>query len=282
MLEFQVSILGKHVGVNRLVGKGAKQSVPITAILFVWLLLGGCATGRFVNLDKWVAESSIHCQTLIVRFAVDGGVLQSIIGPNFVPQVDVSTGLGTLSIEITGCESTPGGDSFHTPYQAGRVLVDLDETKVPFTISGIDRWDSYALHIAGEDDPSTRFMKANEIATLVGFSTLHDDLGEEGSHALVGTIRFKKGSLQMRAPKICDLRPFDYRRAIVGSGSAEFSLFFGRESGKGCNLENSIVDIEGLTPFSDLDLDFARVSMEYREEVAWDFTIWRKASLGLY
>ena len=277
-----MSILGKYVGFNRLVGRGAKQLVPLAAILCVWLLLlGGCATGQFVKLDRWVAESSSQCQTLIVHFPVDGGVLQSIIGPNFVPQVDLSTGSGALSIEITRCESTSGGDSFYTPYQASRVLVDLDETKVPFRISGIDRWDSYALHIDGEDDPLTRFMKSNEVATLAGFSTLHDT-GEESSFALVGRIRFKKGSLEVRVPKICDLRPFDYRRAMVGTGSAEFSLFFGRESGKGCTLENPRVDIEGLTPFSDLDLDSAAVSIEYREEVAWEFTIWRKASLGLY
>ncbi len=67
----------------------------------------------------------------------------------------------------------------------------------------------------------------------------------------------------------------------MGTGHAEFSLFLGKESGLACKLEDAQVAIEGVTPFSDLDLDSATASMEYREEVSWDFTIWRQANLGL-
>jgi len=67
----------------------------------------------------------------------------------------------------------------------------------------------------------------------------------------------------------------------VGTGHAAFSLFSGRESGRACRLEDAQAAIEGITPFADLGLDPATASMEYREDVSWDFTIWRQANLGL-
>ena len=97
----------------------------------------------------------------------------------------------------------------------------------------------------------------------------------------MGKIHFAKGSVTVRAPQICSSRPYDQRRAIVGTGQAEFSLFLGTESGLVCKLEDAQVSIEGITPFSDLGLDSATASMEYREEISWDFTIWRQANLGL-
>ena len=260
---------------------GSNQSALPAGILTVCLLfLGGCATGQIGDLDNWVADSSSRCEALSVSYAVFGPTLQSILGPNFVPQVDPSTGRGTLTIEMYGCRSAPIETRRHGAYQAGRVLIALDGSRAPIAVAGTDRWDSYVLHIGGDDEPLTRFMKTNDVATFVGRSTL-PFAGDSNGFALVGKIRFAKGSVTVRAPRICSSHPYDQPRAIVGTGRAEFSLFLGTESGRVCKLEDAQVDIEGITPFSDLDLDSATASMEYREEVSWDFTIWRQANLGL-
>ena len=147
-------------------------------------------------------------------------------------------------------------------------------------VAGTDRWDSYVLHIGGDDEPLTRFMKTNDVATFLGRSTLATSGGLDG-YALVGGIHFAEGSVTVRARRICSPRPYDLRRAIVGTGHAAFSLFSGRESGRACRLEDAQAAIEGITPFADLGLDAATASMEYREDVSWDFTIWRQANLGL-
>ena len=156
----------------------------------------------------------------------------------------------------------------------------LDESQAPIAVAGTDRWDSYVLHIGDDDGPLTRFMKSNDVATFVGRSTLATS-GERDGYALVGGIHFAQGSVSVRAPRICSPRPYDVRRAIVGTGQAAFSLFSGRESGLACRLEDAQATIEGITPFADLGLDPATASMEYREDVSWDFTTWRQANLGL-
>ena len=271
----------------RLVSVGNKLSALPAGILTgcLWFL-GGCATEQIRDLDNWVADSANRCEMLSVSFAVVGPTLQSILGPNFVPQLDPSTGRGTLSIEILGCRSAPLA-SFPGPIQAGRVLIALDGSRTPIAVAGTDRWDSYVLHIGGDDEPLTRFMKTNDVATVVGRSAFPspepapDSSPDAGRHALVGKIHFAKGSVTLRAARICSSRPYDQRRAIVGTGRAEFSLFVGAESGLVCKLEDAQVAIEGVTPLSDLGLDLATASMEYREEVSWDFTIWRQANLGL-
>lgn len=260
---------------------GSNQSALAAGILTVCLsFLGGCATGQIRDLDSWVVDSSSRCEVLSVSYAVFGPTLQSILGPNFVPQLDPSTGRGTLTIEMYGCRSAPLRPRRYGPYQAGRVLIALDESQTPVAVAGTDRWDSYVLHIGGDDEPMTRFMKTNDVATFVGRSTLPSS-DESDGYALVGRIHFAKGSVIVRAPRICSSYPYDQRRAIVGTGRAEFSLFLGTESGLACKLEDAQVAIEGITPFSDLGLDPATASMEYREGVSWNLTIWRQANLGL-
>ncbi len=260
---------------------GSNPSALIAATLtFCLSFLGGCTTGQAGNLDNWAADSSDRCEALSVSYAVVGPTLQSILGPNFVPQLDPSTGRGTLTIEMYGCRSAPLVTRLHGPYQAGRVLIALDGSRTPIAVAGTDRWDSYVLHIGGDDEPLTRFMKTNDVATFAGRSTL-PSAGESGGYALVGKIHFAKGSVTVRAPRICSSHPYDQRRAIVGTGHAEFSMFLGTESGLACKLEDAQVAIEGITPFSDLGLDSATASMEYREAVSWDFTIWRQVNLGL-
>ena len=262
-------------------GVGSKQSTLFAGILTASLAhLGGCATEQIRDLDHWVAGRSNHCDALSVSYAVAGGTLQSILGPNFVPRLDPSTGRGTLTIEMYRCRKVPVETRPYTPFEAGRVLIALDESQAPIAVAGTDRWDSYVLHIGGGTEPLTRFMKTNDVATLVGRSTLATSGGPDG-HALVGGIQFAEGSVTVRAPRICSPRPYELRRAIVGTGHAEFSLFSGRESGRACRLEDAQAAIEGITPFADLGLDPATASMEYREDVAWDFTIWRQANLGL-
>ena len=259
---------------------GSNQSALLVGILAVCLPhLGGCATEQIRDLDHWVAGRSDHCEALSVSYAVDGGALQSILGPNFVPRLDRSTGRGTLTIEIYRCRAAPVETGPSTPYRAGRVLIALDELQAPIAVAGTDRWDSYVLHIGDDDGPWTRFMKNNDVATFAGRSALAAD-GADG-YALVGGIQFPKGSVTVRATRICSPRPYDLRRAIVGTGHAAFSLFLGRESGLACRLEGAQAAIEGITPFADLGLDPATASMEYREDVSWDFTIWRQANLGL-
>lgn len=259
---------------------GSNQSTLLAGILTVCLSFqGGCTTEQVRDLDNWVANSSNRCEALSVSYAVVGLTLQSMLGPNFVPQLDPSTGRGTLTIEMYSCRSAPLVTRLYGPYQAGRVLVALDESLAPIAVAGTDRWDSYVLHIGSDDEPLTRFMKTNDVATFVGRITL--PASDEDGYALVGKIRFAEGSVTVRAPRICSSRPYDQRRAIVGTGRAEFSLFLGTESGRACQLEDAQVAIEGITPFSDLGLDSATASMEYREEVSWDFTIWRQANLSL-
>ena len=260
---------------------GSNLSALLAGILTVCLpFLGGCTTEQIRDLDNWVANSSSRCEALSVSYAVVGPTLQSILGPNFAPQLDPSTGRGTLTIEMYGCRSAPSVTRLYGPYQAGRVLIALDGSQAPIAVAGTNRWDSYVLHIGGEDEPLTRFMKTNDVATFAGYSTLPSSVESDGP-TLVGEIRFAEGSVTIRAPRTCSSRPYDQRRAMVGTGHAEFSLFLGKESGLACKLEDAQVTIEGITPFSDLDLDSATASMEYREEVSWDFTIWRQANLGL-
>lgn len=265
----------------RLESVGNNQSVLPAGILTVCLpFLGGCTTEQMRDLDNWVADSASRCEALSVSYAVVGHTLRSILGPNFVPQLDPSTGRGTLTIEMYGCRSAPLATRLHGPYQAGRVLIALDGSRAPIAVAGTDRWDSYVLHIGGNDEPLTRFMKTNDVATFIGRSTLPSSV-EPDDYALVGEIHFENGSVTIRAPRTCSSHPYDQRRAIVGTGHAEFPLFLGTESGLTCKLEDAQVAIEGITPFSDLGLDSATASMEYREEVSWDFTIWRQANLGL-
>ncbi|MDE0053254.1 MAG: hypothetical protein OXT64_03230 [Gammaproteobacteria bacterium] len=265
----------------RLKTVGSNQSTLPAGILTVCLsFVGGCTTEQARDVDNWVTDSSNRCEALSISYAVVGPTLQSILGPNFVPQLDPSTGRGTLVIEMYGCRSAPLVTRLHGPYQAGRVLIALDGSQAPIAVTGTDRWDSYVLHIGGDDEPLTRFMKTNDVATFAGHSTL-PSLDESGEHALVGKIHFPQGSITVRAPRTCSSRPYDQRRAIVGTGRAEFSLFVGTESGLVCKLEDAQVAIEGITPFSDLGLDSATASTEYREAVLWDFTIWRQANLGL-
>ena len=265
----------------RLKTVGSNQSALPAGILTVCLsFLGGCMTEQVRDLDIWVADSSNRCEALSVSYAVVGPTLKSILGPNFVPQLDPSTGRGTLTIEIYGCRSGPLETRLYGPYQAGRVLIALDESQTPIAVAGAGRWDSYVLHIGGDDEPLTRFMKTNDVATFVGRSTLPSS-NEPDGYALAGSIHFANGSVTIGAPGICSSRPYDRRRVIVGTGRAEFSLFLGTESGRACKLEDGQVAIEGITPFSDLGLDPATASMEYREEVSWDFTVWRQANLGL-
>ncbi len=260
---------------------GNNPSALPAGILTVCLsLLGGCTTKQVPDLDNWVADSANRCEALSVSYAVVGPTLQSILGPNFLPQLDPSTGRGTLTIELYGCRSAPLATRLYGPYQAGRVLIALDGSQAPIAVAGTDRWDSYVLHIGGDDEPLTRFMKTNDVATFVGRSTLPFSV-ESAEYALEGKIHFAKGSVTIRAPRICASRPYEQPRAIVGTGRAEFSLFLGTESGRACKLEGARVVIEGITPFSDLGLDSATASMEYREEVSWDFTVWRQANLGL-
>ena len=265
----------------RLESVGNNLSALPAGILTVCLsFLGGCTTEGTRDLDNWVADSANGCEALSVSYPVVGPTLQSILGPNFLPQLDASTGRGTLTIEMYGCRSAPLARRLHGPYQAGRVLIALDGSQAPIAVAGTDRWDSYVLHIGSDDEPLTRFMKTNDVATFAGRSTLSFSAESDG-YALLGKIRFAKGSLTIRAPTICASHPYDQPRAIVGTGHAEFPLFLGTESGLACKLEDAQVVIEGITPFSDLGLDSATASMEYREEVSWDFTIWRQANLGL-
>ncbi|MDE0037396.1 MAG: hypothetical protein OXU77_07520 [Gammaproteobacteria bacterium] len=260
---------------------GSNQSTLLAGILAVCLPhLGGCATEQIRDLDHWVAGRSNHCEALSISYPVAGPALQSILGPNFLPRLDPSTGRGTLTIEMYRCPAAPVGTDPYAPYQAGRVLIALDESQAPMVVAGTDRWDSYVLHIGGDDEPLTRFMKTNDVATFLGRSTLATSGGLDG-YALVGGIHFAEGSVTVRARRICSPRPYDLRRAIVGTGHAAFSLFSGRESGRACRLEDAQAAIEGITPFADLGLDAATASMEYREDVSWDFTIWRQANLGL-
>ena len=260
---------------------GRNQSTLLAGILTVCLAhLGGCATEQIRDLDHWVVGRSNQCEALTVSYAVAGPTLQSILGPNFVPRLDPSTGRGTLAIEMYRCASAPVENGLHRPYRGGRVLIALDQFQAPIAVAGTDRWDSYVLHIGGEDEPLTRFMKSNDVATLVGRNILTSSDGSDAD-ALVGGIQFAEGSVTVRAPKICSPRPYKVRRAIVGTGHAAFSLFLGRESGQACRLEDAQAAIEGNTPFADLGLDPATASMEYREDVSWDFTIWRQANLGL-
>ena len=147
---------------------GSNPSALIAATLtFCLSFLGGCTTGQAGNLDNWAADSSDRCEALSVSYAVVGPTLQSILGPNFVPQLDPSTGRGTLTIEMYGCRSAPLVTRLHGPYQAGRVLIALDGSRTPIAVAGTDRWDSYVLHIGGDDEPLTRFMKTNDVATFV-------------------------------------------------------------------------------------------------------------------
>ena len=259
---------------------GSNPSTLLAGVLAVCLAhLYGCATEQIRDLDHWVAGRSNHCEALSVSYAVGGPALQSILGPNFVPRLDPSTGRGTLTIELYRCTAAPVETRPYTPYQAGRVLIALDGSQAPIAVAGTDRWDSYVLHIGDDDGPLTRFMKTNDVATFVGRSTLAT--GGSDGYALLGGIHFAQGSVTVRAPRICSPRPYDVRRAIVGTGHAAFSLFSGRESGQACRLEDAQAAIEGITPFADLGLDPATASMEYREDVSWDFTIWRQANLGL-
>ncbi len=259
---------------------GSNQSTLLAGILTVCLPhLGGWATEQIQDLDHWVAGRANRCEALSISYTVAGPTLQSIVGPNFVPRLDPSTGRGTLSIEMYRCRPAPV-ETGYTPYRAGRVLIALDESQAPIAVAGTDRWDSYVLHIGGDDEPLTRFMKSNDVATLVGRSTLASSDGSDG-YALVGGVHLAKGSVTARAPQLCSPRPYAVRCAIVGTGHAAFSLFLGRESGLACRLEDAQAAIEGITPFADLGLDPATASMEYRQEVSWDFTIWRQANLGL-
>ena len=260
---------------------GSNQSTLLAGILAVCLPhLGGCATEQIRDLDHWVAGLANHCEALSISYTVAGGALQSILGPNFAPRLDPSTDRGTLFIEIYRCERAPAEARPDTPFQAGRVLIALDGSQAPIAVAGTDRWDSYVLHIGDDDGPLTRFMKTNDVATFVGRSTLATSGGPDG-YALVGGLHFAQGSVTVRAPRICAPRPYELRRAIVGTGHAAFSLFSGRESGRACSLKDAQAAIEGITPFADLGLDPATASMEYREDVSWDFTIWRQANLGL-
>ena len=260
---------------------GSNQSTLLAGILAVCLPhLGGCATEQIRDLDQWVAGRSNHCEALSISYTVAGGALQSILGRNFVPRLDPSTGRGTLAIEMYRCTRAPVEAGPYIPLQAGRVLIALDESQAPIAVAGTDRWDSYVLHIGDDDGPLTRFMKTNDVATFVGRSTLATSGGPDG-YALVGGIHFARGSVTVRAPKICSPRPYELRRALVGTGHVAFSLFSGRETGLVCILEDAQAVIEGITPFADLRLDPATASMEYREDVSWDFTIWRQANLGL-
>ena len=260
---------------------GSNQSTLLAGILTVCLgHLGGCATEHIRDLDQWVAGRSDHCEALSISYTVAGPALQSILGPNFVPRLDPSTGRGTLTIEMYRCGMATVETRPYTPFQAGRVLIALDESQAPIGVAGTDRWDSYVLHIGDDDGPLTRFMKTNDVATFVGRSTLATTDGPDG-YALLGGIHFAEGSVTVRAPRICSPRPYDLRRAIVGTGQAAFSLFSGRETGRACTLEDAQAAIEGITPFADLGLDPATASMEYRKDLSWHFTIWRKANLGL-
>ncbi|MYF30203.1 MAG: hypothetical protein F4169_15350 [Gammaproteobacteria bacterium] len=260
---------------------GNNQSTLLAGILTVCLPhLVGCATEQIRDLDHWVAGRSSDCRALSISYTVAGPALQSILGPNFVPRLDPSTGRGMLTIEMYRCGAAPAETRPHTPYRAARVLIALDDSRAPIAVAGTDRWDSYVLHIGGDDEPLTRFMKTNDVAVFAGRSTLASSYGADGN-TLVGGIHFENGAVTVRAPRICSPRPYEVRRAMVGTGHAAFSLFLGRESGLVCRLEDAHAAIEGITPFADLGLDPATASMEYREAVSWDFTIWRQADLGL-
>ena len=190
---------------------GNNPSTLPAGILTVCLsFLGGCTTEQIRDVDNWVADSSNRCEALSVSYAVVGATLQSILGPNFVPQLDPSTGRGTLTIEMYGCRSAPLVTRLYGPYQAGRVLIALDGSQAPIAVAGTDRWDSYVLHIGGDDEPLTRFMKTNDVATFAGSSTL-PSRDQSDDYALVGKIRFAKGSVTVRAPSICSSHPYDER-----------------------------------------------------------------------
>ena len=225
-------------------------------------------------------DRSSECHALSAELAVKGATLQSIVGPNFVPRLEASTDAGKLRVEVLSCESAPAFGISGTPGAIGRVFIRLDQSQLPIALSGIDWWDSYALHIAEAKDPLTRFMRAHQVATISGRASLK---ALEGGHgpAFAGEIDFGQGSLTIRAPTACTPAPFGQRRAIVGTNPETFSLFFGSEAGRECRLDDAELVLEGITPLSDLGFDPSASVIEYRRELSWQHKIWRRANLGL-
>ena len=255
-------------------------AVRMGLLVFCVALVAGCVSGQQASLDNWDLDKSSDCKAVGLEFLVDGSTLASIIGSNFAPQLDPVSNEGSLRIEMLQCAAGPIAGAQQVPFASSRVLIDLDESQLPIRMSGMDRWDSYALHIAAGDSPISRFMRLNHVATVSGATSLRVE-NDEDAHALVGKILFEAGGLSLRVPRTCSTRPFSRRRAIVGTGHGYFSLFFGQESGASCQLEKASLDIEGQTPFSDLDLDLSSVSAEYQESISWRLAVWREANLSL-
>ncbi len=267
---------------------GIRVACSAGVLALVLFALNGCAATNTLQIQKWALPASGECRLLGADLAVKGDVLQSIIGPNFVPELDSAGGKGTLRIEVLGCQSASVFDRLEAPQAIGRILIELDESKLPFRLSGVDRWDSYALHIAKDtaeaEGPFARFMRAHQLASVSGQASLvvpDDESANEPNAALLGVIKFAGGALTIRARRVCEPQPFEQRRAMVGTGADDFSLFFGSERGRVCRLAGARLMIEGVTPLSDLELDTAQAVINYQEALSWSLTIWRQANLSL-
>ena len=231
----------------------AGRTVLQTALLVVVGGLSACGTGAERKDHELDPRLAGPCSRLIVDWSVDVDVLEDFIAVELTPRDEDGDGMGELQLGIQQCGRGSLFGSKSRTLSFAYLMVPVSADGIPLVITSIPPHGWYSLPFVIADSTSAPIFSDLGYEVLQAEITFAASLSSDET-SIQSRLDFDGGAISLLADTSAKPVPYDASIALLDVGPDFDSALFGQEAAERYVSESVMVQTEGSTPLSGLDL----------------------------